>query len=366
MVERIGVWAIEPSEAGKEVAQPLEELANTETEQRLEELFVSSPDVLLPGLSIVGRQVPTDGGPLDLLGVDDEGRLVLFELKRGMLTRDAIAQVIDYASDLASRTPEDLASLVERSSGRLGVERIDDFLDWYQGEFPDAAELPPTRMRLFLVGLGVDDRAKRMANHLAKVGLDIQVLTFHAFHAGGKTFLARKVESVEPQVRSAAAAVGQKERNQRQLAELAKQQGVEGLLNAVADFVSTQMPSYRWPGKTSIGYYLVEQTDAGKPTQRAYASVAVDGKVKGRVVLSLTRRAVQAVPDEIARICHAIPGVKRTESDTTALQILISATTWDAMEQPLGALLAAVFNAWKARVREQGATELASAADVEP
>ena len=54
------------------------------------------------GLTLIGRQVSTDGGTLDLLGIDADGRLVVFELKRGTLTRDAGAQVRDYASDLAA------------------------------------------------------------------------------------------------------------------------------------------------------------------------------------------------------------------------------------------------------------------------
>ena len=35
---------------GQEVATPLEELSSTETEQRLEELLVASPDLLMKGL----------------------------------------------------------------------------------------------------------------------------------------------------------------------------------------------------------------------------------------------------------------------------------------------------------------------------
>ena len=58
--------------------------------------------MLMPGLKLVGRQTPTEGGPLDLLGVDEDGRLVVFELKREMLSREAVAQVIDYASYLDS------------------------------------------------------------------------------------------------------------------------------------------------------------------------------------------------------------------------------------------------------------------------
>ena len=45
-----------------------EAVDNTETEKSLEDLLVTSPDLLMPGLTLIGRQVPTDGGPLDLLG----------------------------------------------------------------------------------------------------------------------------------------------------------------------------------------------------------------------------------------------------------------------------------------------------------
>ena len=39
--------------------------------------------MLMPGLQLVGRQLTTANGSLDLLGIDSEGRLVVFELKPG-------------------------------------------------------------------------------------------------------------------------------------------------------------------------------------------------------------------------------------------------------------------------------------------
>src|ERR1019366_3874543 len=131
------------------------------TEQLLEDVLTISPELLLPDLVLVGRQNETSGGPLDLLGVDEDGRLVVFELKRGNLTREAVAQAIDYASYLAELESEELSRHISENSGKGGTEQIEDFGQWYQSHF----QLPVAEIgipRIMLVGLGVDERAKRM------------------------------------------------------------------------------------------------------------------------------------------------------------------------------------------------------------
>lgn len=96
-MEEVKIWAIE----GSGVVE-VERAEKTETEKTLEDILVENPGLLMEGLALVGRQTPTQGGPLDLLGVDEDGKLVVFELKRGTLSRDAVAQVIDYTSDLTA------------------------------------------------------------------------------------------------------------------------------------------------------------------------------------------------------------------------------------------------------------------------
>ena len=56
-------------------------------------MLVANPDMLMSGLTLVGRQVPVETGFVDLLGIDEDGRLVVFELKREKLTSAAVAQV---------------------------------------------------------------------------------------------------------------------------------------------------------------------------------------------------------------------------------------------------------------------------------
>lgn len=69
-------------------------------EESLEDWIERNPTVLNEDdpLVIVGRQVPTDAGPIDLLALNQSGDLVVVELKRGRTPRETIAQALDYVS----------------------------------------------------------------------------------------------------------------------------------------------------------------------------------------------------------------------------------------------------------------------------
>ena len=71
-MEEVKIWAIEDASE----AVPLKAKGEMDSESLLEETFVKNPDLLIEGLELVGRQVMTAGGPLDLLGVDKFGKLV--------------------------------------------------------------------------------------------------------------------------------------------------------------------------------------------------------------------------------------------------------------------------------------------------
>ena len=92
-MKKVRLWNVCQDDSGSLVAHDVPAVDNTKTEELFETLLVGSPDMLMDGLKLIGRQVPTEGGPLDLLGVDQNGTLVVFELKRGTLTREAVAQV---------------------------------------------------------------------------------------------------------------------------------------------------------------------------------------------------------------------------------------------------------------------------------
>ena len=190
-MNELSIWALQDDDTVESVKTVSKaDLA----EKRLEGMLVQRPDMLEPGIHLVGRQTPSEGGPSDLLGVDRHGRLVVFELKRDATTRNAVTQCIDYASALDAKDPDELANHIAEQSGRLEIKKIESFQEWYEERFPDNEPsdlLPP---RLVLVGLGVDEDAERMARFLQAGKIDISVLTFYGFQHDGKTLLARQVE----------------------------------------------------------------------------------------------------------------------------------------------------------------------------
>ena len=56
-------------------------------EKNLEEWIKTRPEIIGEGIRIIGEQVPTRSGPLDFLGIDGSGNLVVVELKRGRIPR---------------------------------------------------------------------------------------------------------------------------------------------------------------------------------------------------------------------------------------------------------------------------------------
>ncbi|MCK4605271.1 MAG: DUF91 domain-containing protein [Deltaproteobacteria bacterium] len=127
-MKEIKLWKIKKDASSELNVENIQNVKETQTEEQLEEVITRCPKLLMEDLKLIGRQTETPGGPLDLLGVDSDGRLVVFELKRGVLTREAIAQIIDYSSYLAILPQDELSEHISSRSGNLGIDKIDNFL----------------------------------------------------------------------------------------------------------------------------------------------------------------------------------------------------------------------------------------------
>ena len=237
------------------------------TEMALEELLVGNPEMLGSGLKLVGRQTRTKSGWLDLLAVDQDGRLVVYELKRGTLARDAVTQVLDYASDLDAMSTSELAGHIAECSGNDSIQEIEDFEQWYADNFggDDLSRLLPPRM--VLVGLGVDPVAERMAKFISGGPVDLSVVTFHGFMRGEEKLLARQLDvvpgaPVPPQGRRPSTVKEKREA----LREFLTSRGYEALFDRIHDDIRECLPERgvrERPRRKGIGFKLTEPDRAG-------------------------------------------------------------------------------------------------------
>ena len=356
-MEDIQIWALDDLQAAK-----LEASNRMGSEQLLEEILIKNPGLLMEGLTLVGRQTPTERGPLDLLGVDGYGRLVVFELKRGTLTRDAVAQVIDYASYLDAMDLTDLANHISERSGTGGIEDIENFEEWYDRK-PFEVEglealLPP---RLFLVGLGADNRTERMVKFLAdNSGMDISLLTFHGFEYEGKTLLAKQVEvegestPADSPPRRTRTYVSREERRRR-LDALIKEHRVQHLFD---NLIGMFRNNWRGAGERPVVYgyniTLRERTESGRASQRRYARVGP--AEEGRMEIVFFPDAVIPCVDEFRPAVAQIPfrtwprdqEEQALEDLGLEIQFLLTHDDWETHKETLTALTQAVYKAWEA------------------
>ncbi|MBA2244788.1 MAG: hypothetical protein H0W11_07505, partial [Gemmatimonadetes bacterium] len=201
------------------------------------------------------------------------------------------------------------------------------------------------RPRMVLVGLGVDERALRVVNFLAETGVPIQLLTFHAFQAGGELFLAKQVES-GPVAPPPGPGKGAKEENRRILQEKAAALGVGDLLEEVARVVNASLGSvYVWPYKTAYSFNVADETAEGRATQRYIVSVGPNDQRPGTLRIAFPERVLELGAHVEAMLTERLKG-KRVNTARYAVEVIVEPRTWLALQEPLAETLRTVRRLW--------------------
>src|SRR5580700_1749347 len=188
------------------VASQPEELLGSKlaSEQLLEEMIVSRPEILDSNWMLIGRQVDTGArGRLDLLAIAPDGGLVLIELKRNRTPRDVVAQALDYASWVEALRPEDVAKIYARF--RDGRNLASDFQDRFKQKLEEDA-LNQSH-QIVVVAASLDDSTERIISYLSNRDIAINALFFEIFSFGEHQLLSRTwlLDPTSTQVKAASA-----------------------------------------------------------------------------------------------------------------------------------------------------------------
>ena len=194
MGTEIRTWQIENGSL-KSINSRLQDNGRTEPYD-LEPWIKSNPEILGSDIAIIGRQISSKSGPIDLLGIDSSGNIVVVELKRDKLPREALAQAIDYVSDVAMWSIEKVSEVCASNSDK-SLEEI------FEEQFPDV-DLESINInsmqRILLVGFSMEASLERMIEWLSDgygVNINAIILSYVKTNSGEEILMRTSIISEE-------------------------------------------------------------------------------------------------------------------------------------------------------------------------
>lgn len=177
----LGIWKL-----GKELEKVT--FSSIESEDKLEDTLVQDISILSNDLMLIGRQVLTIHGKfIDLLAMDTDGNLSIIELKKHRTPREAVAQLLDYASWVQSLTYKEIADIFSDKNNGLEFEK--GFADKFESNPPDEIN---KEQELILVAAELDSASERIINYLSdNFGVPINAVFFRYFKEGDNEYLTR-------------------------------------------------------------------------------------------------------------------------------------------------------------------------------
>ena len=162
-----------------EKLQPLRRLsAKTGLKETEIELIVweNLSDVCGEQLFPVSRQARVNGGIPDIVAIDQTGRIVVIEIKRG-IERSQLAQVLEYAAWATSATLEEISNLYH-----LGRENFwNDWQDFTSTNSPVSVNQDP---RMILIAEGYDIRTQQAIEYLANNRMRVSMISVSLYEDG--------------------------------------------------------------------------------------------------------------------------------------------------------------------------------------
>ena len=158
-----------------------------DTESRLEKWLGEDNTLLGINLLLIGNQVNTTfGGRIDFLAIDEDGDLVIIELKRNRTPREVVAQVLDYASWVKDLSLPKIEEICKNYRGKSLGEEYGSF---FNNPLPETVN---NHHRMIIVASEIDEASERIVQYLStEYNVDLNVIFFNFFKDGARELLGR-------------------------------------------------------------------------------------------------------------------------------------------------------------------------------
>ena len=209
---------------------------------------------------------------------------------------------------------------------------------------------------MVLVGLGADEKTKRMASFLSESDLDISLTTFHGFKQGEDVFLARQVEVQSRPPDSTTAYT--KKSNLEKLRLKVKSLKLENYYYDIASLFRNQLsPSYEWPNPGGYSYSLPELTESGSQSNRVYIALYIHDSKPGLVQIYLHHRAVDAASSGFEGFEKALHQRLNKKNDGSYEMWVQSKDDWNEVKNHFEKFCPSVIDGWKKKREQQSKDE---------
>ena len=185
MAQEVRLWEINDEDHLNELKREKLNL-----EDRLENWLEKDISMISDELLVIGRQVRSFfGGIIDILCLDNNGDVVIVELKRDKTPRDITAQVLDYATWVKELTRNQIIELANNYYGDHALLE-EKFENQFKEEFPEVIN---ESHKMIIVASEIDSSSERIIRYLSdSYGMDINAITFHYFQSeNGNEYISR-------------------------------------------------------------------------------------------------------------------------------------------------------------------------------
>ncbi|MCL4517673.1 MAG: DUF5655 domain-containing protein [Thaumarchaeota archaeon] len=173
-------------------------------EKVMEHWLADNPHAALPDEErvLVISQERAFENLVDILAIDEEGSLIVIEVKRSQTHRDVIAQALEYASDVADW---DYQKLNLKAAEYFAAKKLpyDSLLSAFQETFgvgpTDFSESQYNqRQRIYMVAETIEPKIERATRWLLTRGVPIGYIVYRCYRAEDGDFFLEFIEVVRP------------------------------------------------------------------------------------------------------------------------------------------------------------------------
>jgi len=258
MATEIKTWQIVKGKLTSIDTKPIKE--DVKETYDIEEWISSNPSIIGHDIAIIGRQVHTQSGPLDLLGIDKDGNIIIIELKRDKLPREALAQAVDYASDIANWSIEKIGEICATYNDK----NLEEFLvETFQEISIENININDSQ-RIILVGFSIEESLERMVSWLSNFyGVSINAVILNYIKTISGDELLTKTSIISEEVEQA------KTKKKKFIIEMSNEPGHHDdskLENLLKQYLSLKMWSTYRLRKIILPYLLIKgKANSGVP-----------------------------------------------------------------------------------------------------